>query len=324
MNGIIKRKADSFTSNFMNAQQHCRWGGNTYAATMACILIGEDKALTAEDFRNAQMIIKENAGVFSLMRSGYAKEIVCAAVAASSDQQHAAEEIKRIHQMLKAGFPDSSKLMVAATLIYLCSDPLRYETVVTKATEIYRGMKNNHPLLLWGANVSNYVLLAMANKGTDVISRDFEDCYIANTARYRNKTACLYAAGAMCLFDGPADARAESVVAWHQALKSIRFDFTSEGLELIALLSGIFGSVDAPLINEMNELSMMLSTVKGLGNWGVGNKVRNMLSAAIVIDSLIEDENYSAFAKQVILNVLIRRLEDDDSAAASAAGCAVI
>lgn len=323
MRQIVKENAESFIKCFESAKQHCRWGGDVYAATMACILIGEDKTLTAEDFRNAQSIIKENARVFSPIRSGYAKEIVCAAVAASSDQQYAVEEIKRIYQMLREGFSDSSKLAVAATLIYICSDPLRYGTVVTKALEIYKGMKKNHPLLTWGANVSNYALLAMANKGTDIISRDYEDCYVANTARYRNKTACLYAAGAMCLFDGPADQRADSVVAWHQALKAARFDFTSEGLELIALLSGIFGGVDEALINEMNEVSIMLASVKGMGNWGVGNKIRNMLSAAIVIDSLIEDENYSAFAKQVILNVLISRLEEDDSAAATAA-CTVI
>ena len=248
MQDNVRKNVEIFARDLACAQKHCRWGGDKYAATMACILIGQDKELTQEDFKEAQALIKQNAGVFSSLRSGYAREIVCAAVAASDDMQYAVDEIKKIHTQIRGGFSDSAKLMIASTLIFLCSDPLRYETVVNKAIEIYRGMKGNHPLLVWGSNVSNYGLLAMSNKGTDVIYRDYEDCYNAMAAQYRNKTAALYAAGAMCLFDGPAEVRASGVVAWHQAHKAARLDYTSDGLEIIALLSGIFGDVNGGII----------------------------------------------------------------------------
>ena len=314
----IRKTTDRFVKDFAGAQRHCRWGGDKYAATMACILLGNNKDLNEEDFKNAQVLIKSNEGVFSPLRSGYASKIVCAAVAASADQQYAIEEIKKIYTQLRSGFSDSSRLTIAATLIYICSDPLRYETVVNKAIEIFRSMKGNHPLLTWGSNVSNYGLLAMSNKGTDVICRDYEDCYAALSSRYRNRTASLYAAGAMCLFDGPAEAKAEGVVAWHQAHKAIRLDYTSDGLEIIALLSGIFGEPDNGILGEIREVSDLLATVRGMGRWGLGEKLRNMISAAIVIDSTVEDEQISAFAKQVILNVLVRMLEDDDAAATAA------
>ena len=63
----------------------------------------------------------------------------------------------------------------------------------------------------------------------------------------------------------------------------------------------------------MREVSAELSKAKGLGSWGVGDKNRNMLSAAIVIAANTEDPKITLFAKQVILNILCRQIQDDDA-----------
>ena len=52
-----------------------------------------------------------------------------------------------------------------------------------------------------------------------------------------------------------------------------------------------------------------------MGAWGVGDKVRNMLAATIVIDACTEDRKEACFAKQAIMNILCQTMSDNDSAA---------
>lgn len=314
MNSETKRITDNFIAEFRNAQPVCRWSGDKYAVMMASLMIGHEPFTETEAYREAQRIIKINASFFSLLRSGYAKDIVTAAVASSADQQKAVEDITRIHSMLKAGFHDSYKVIIAATMIFMCCEPHEYDETVAKTIRIYNDIKSNHPMIAWGKDIANCALLALSGKDVSFASRDYEDCYREVSNRYRNKSAALYAACALSVFNGGCDIKTDKLVALHNNLKTARLNFTSEGLEIIALMACMFGENPHAVINEIREVSSTLSYVKGLGNWSIGDKIRNMISAAIVIEAYTNNKKLTYLAKQVILNVICSSLEDDDAA----------
>lgn len=315
MNDITRKYLNNFIADFESASKICKWDGATSAATMAAVLIGNDLPTDIESIRRAQQVIKKNVGVFSGLRSGYARNIVTAAVAMSDDQESAIRTIAKIEEDLKPGMFESFQWIICATMIYLNSENGDYKTVVDRTRMIYNDVAKNHPIIGGGKHVANCALLAMSDKDPYYISEEYEECYKELVKLYGRGSATLYTAAAMSLFGGGADIKAEKVKMLHQTLKGMRFHFATEGLEIIALISGLFGDNPQDILRDMAEVSKELTKVKGMGAWGVGDKVRNMLAATIVIDACTEDRKEACFAKQAIMNILCQTMSDNDSAA---------
>ncbi len=315
MNDITRKYLNNFIADFESAKKICRWDGAAQAATMSAVFIGNDLPTDVEAIRRAQQVIKKNVGVFSGLRSGYARNIVAAAVAMSDDQESAVRTIEKIESALKPGMFESFQWIICATMIYLNSENGDYMTAVERTRMIYNDVAKNHPVIGSGKHVANCALLAMSDKDPYYISEEYEECYKELVKRYGKGSATLYAAAAMSLFGGGADIKAEKVWMLHKTLKNMRFHFTTDGLEIIALISGLFGENPQDILRDMEEVSKELSKIKGMGAWGVGDKVRNMLAATIVIDACTEDRKEAYFAKQAIMNILCQAMSDNDATA---------
>ena len=315
MNDITRKYLNNFIADFENAKKINRWDGAAQAATMSAVFIGNDLPTDVEAIRRAQQVIKKNVGVFSGLRSGYARNIVTAAVAMSDDQESAVRTIEKIESALKPGMFESFQWIICATMIYLNCENGDYMTAVERTRMIYNDVAKNHPVIGSGKHVANCALLAMSDKDPYYISEEYEECYKELVKRYGKGSATLYAAAAMSLFGGGADIKAEKVWMLHKTLKNMRFHFTTDGLEIIALISGLFGENPQDILRDMEEVSKELSKIKGMGAWGVGDKVRNMLAATIVIDACTEDRKEACFAKQAIMNILCQAMSDNDATA---------
>ena len=315
MNDITRKYLNNFIADFESAKKICRWDGAASAATMAATFIGNDLPTDINAITKAQQVIKKNAGVFSGLRFGYARNIVTAAVSMADDQESAIKTIAKIEADLKPGMFESFQWIICATMIYLNSENGDYETAVNRTRMIYNDIAKNHPIIGGSKHVANCALLAMSDKDPIYVSEEYEECYKELIKIYGKGSASLYAAAAMSLFGGGADIKAEKVKMLHQTLKGMRFHFTTDGLEIIALISGLFGENPQDILRDMVEVSNELSKVKGMGAWGVGDKVRNMLAATIVIDACTEDRKEACFAKQAIMNILCQSMSDNDTTA---------
>ena len=315
MNTQAQINTENYIKNFMTAQKCDRWSGDSSAATMAAVLIGNDVLLDVDSVKNAQAVIKKNQDIFSSLRSGYARNIVTATVAVSEDQEQAITDIASIENGFKKGIFDSYQWVIASIMIYMNSENYDYDGFIARTTDIYNTVKSKHQYVAWSKDVANCALLAASDKDTEQISSDYEACYMELAKYYSNRSAAMYAAAAMSLFDDDVAAKALAVKNLHDELKRRSFHFTSEGLEIIALMASVFGEQPTAVLNEMNEVSQRLSQVRGMGDWGVGQKVRNMIAAAIVIDSYVDNRKIAYFAKQVILYVICKSMDDNDSAA---------
>ena len=315
MNDITRKYLNNFIADFESAKKACRWDGASSAATMAAAYIGNDMPTDINAITNAQKVIKKNVSAFSGLRSGYARNIVTAAVSMADDQESAIKAIADIEKDLKPGMFESFQWIICATMIYLNTPNGDYDTAVNRTRMIYNEVANSHPIIGSGKHIANCALLAMSDKDPVYISEEYEECYRELVKIYGKGSATLYAAAAMSLFGGGADIKAEKVMMLHKTLKGMRFHFATDGLEIIALISGLFGENPQDILRDMVEVSDELSKVKGMGAWGVGDNVRNMLAATIVIDACTEDRREACFAKQAIMNILCQTMSDNDSAA---------
>lgn len=317
MNDIARKYTNNFIADFETAKRICRWDGDGAAATLAAVYIGNDMPTDISNLTRAQQTIKKNARYFSGIRSGYARNIALAAVASAEDQEQAVKEIAAIEAALKPGFFESYQWIICASLIYLYDRNSDHSEAVNRTRMIYKEIASNHPVIGGSKHVANCALLAMSGKEPIHAANDYEENYNELVKIYGRGSATLYAAAAMSLFGGGADIKAQKVAALHQNLKKLRFHFTTDGLEIIALISGLFGENPHAVLSNMTEVSRELSKVRGMGSWGVGDKVRNMLAATIVIDSFTSDHQAAYFAKQAILNIICAAMADNDAATAA-------
>lgn len=313
MNEATRRYTKNFYEDYKIARELCRWDGDKITATMAATLIGNDFPTPKDRFIRAEAMIKNNSGMFSEFRSGYARKIIHAVIATADDQPQAFNDIRKIQALLKPGIFASYTYPIAAALIWLANEDGHYETAATRTLEIFGEVKNNHKIIGGDKDLLNCTLLAGTGRDPQSIADEYEECYKELTKIFGKGSDTLFAAAAMALFKGDPAAKAQKIRQLHMNLKAKRFHFTSAGLEMIALMAGLFDSNMEAIINEMREVSAELSKAKGLGSWGVGDKNRNMLSAAIVIAANTEDPRITLFAKQVILNILCRQMQDDDA-----------
>ena len=313
MNEATRRYTRNFYEDYETARKLCRWDGDKLTVTMAATLIGNDFPTTMDRFKRAEDTIKKNSGMFSEFRSGYARKIIHAVIATADDQSQAFNDIKKILSLLKPGLLASYTYPIAASLIWLTNEDGHYETATTKTLEIFGEVKNNHKIIGGDKDLLNCTLLASTGRDPQSVADEYEECYSELTKFFGKGSDTLFAAAAMALFQGDPTVKAQKIKELHINLKAKRFHFTSAGLEMIAFMAGLFDSNMEEIINEMREVSAELSKAKGLGSWGVGDKNRNMLSAAIVIAANTEDPKITLFAKQVILNILCRQIQDDDA-----------
>lgn len=316
MNNIARIYTDSFIADFKTAQKVFKWDGDSSAATFAAVYIGNEEPTDESAITSARQAVKNNSGLFSGVRSGYARNIVLAAVALADDKDKAIKDIMAIEAALKPGLLESYQWVICASLIYLYDSNPDHSAVIQRTRQIYNELSNKHPIIGSGKHVANCALLAMSDKDPIALANDYEANYRELTKTYGQGSDTLYAAAAMSLFGGDIELKAEKVRSLHQQLKKRGFHFTAEGLEIIALIAGYFGDEPLSIIDEMIEVSGVLVKVRGLGAWGVGDKVRNMLAATIVLDSYTNDKAAAYFAKQAILNVICEQLSDADTTTA--------
>lgn len=312
-----RQHADTFIANFKSAQELCQWAGDRYAATMAVMLIGDEKPMPADRLSQAQQIIKDNKGVFSEFRSGYARKVAVSAVAMSDDPEQALTDLGTIKKMLKPGMFSTFMYDVTACIIQTSTKPEDYELVVDRTMELFGAVIKKHSIIGSEGELADCAVIAKTDKDTAHTSEEQEECY-KEVIKFNGKGSdSLHAAAAMTLFGGGTDIRAEKVKGLKETQKADKFKFTYDGIGMTALLAGLYGDHPADIIAEMKEVSEELKAAKGMGGWTISDGTRNLIAAGITVAARTDDPVYTLFAKQFILNVICSQMQSDDSTAAT-------
>ncbi|MBO4679736.1 MAG: DUF4003 family protein [Lachnospiraceae bacterium] len=289
MNDTATKITERFIENYNIAKRVFKLDGNYAAVSYAASLLTGDSRITEERLKEAKKLIGKYGTGFVTVKNTLAKEVVAAAVAESVDPEYAAEKINEIYSSLKKITPGADFYGVPAAVIFKNAGSAEYESTVEKVKVIYKGLKKNHPFLTSYEDVVSCTLMALSQKSVEDAVEDCEDCYrILKDKYFFNNNAQTVACVLSVFPDTPAE-KCKKATSVEKALKEAKVVLGDRALAAIAAASMIVKTEDLQsYINDINEISETLKSVRGLGNMGVGRTFRNLISSSIAAVSYTE------------------------------------
>lgn len=307
MNENLSRITDTFIENYNTAKKLFRLDGNYAAISYAAFLLSKDKAVTEERLSEAKKLLGTYAKGFINIKNTLAKEVAAAAVADSTDPDHAAQKINEIYSSLRKIATGSDFFGVPAAIIYKNARPLEYDDVIERVKAVYNGIKKHHPLITSYEDVLACTLMALSGKPVEEVVQDSEECFDIIKKEYLSGNNAQTVACLLSVFDGTSAEKCEKAISASKTLKKAKISFDDRSLASLAAITMIVKEEDLQsYISDIGEISEKLKSVRGLGNLGVGKKFRNMLSAAIVAVAYSEKNNINMQGATVssIINVM--------------------
>ncbi|MBO7452948.1 MAG: DUF4003 family protein [Clostridiales bacterium] len=304
---------DVFISNYKTAGDVFRLDGDMGAVICASTLIGTKEPVDENILKKLKVTIDSSSGFFSTLRNSKAKQAVVAAASKTENPDEAYLKIEYIHKLLKTVFRDSSDLVITAVGLFQFGKNDDIDTIIKRTRRIYDLIDIEHPVITTSEDILNFACMASSGKSAEDCAKEFEAifkevCKYVKKINEAQALACI-----LSVFDGECETKVKNSCELYDYLRKHRISFDNFGLELVGIIAMLFEDCDKDLlVEEIKEVSSYLSKTKGLGSWGgVGEKVRNMISASIVIDSYLGDNNaISMTVKQIISTVITRTLED--------------
>lgn len=297
-----------YAENFKAAKKAYVLNSSMEASACAAAFIGENEPVTVDRLKSAKHILSQNAGFLTTLRHGNARQVVAAVIAKDPDPDLAMKRIAQIHKALDKKFLNSDYLVLAATIIYQNSKADKYDEVVARTRQIYKKLRADHPMLTGREDLANCALMALSGydpgKITDICEQDFD--YMKKNYVLKNKVQ--YLACITSLFDGSPDEKAAAVEETRKLLKEYGVRFDSNAYSIVGALAMIVDKADRSLVcGHIAEVSAKLKSIRGMGAWGAGKKIRNMIAAAIVIDAYADgsDNKIKNSAISAIISAVI-------------------
>ena len=282
MNDTARQFTNRFIQNFNTAKKVYKLDGSYAAVSYAASLMASDSVITEERLKEAKKLVGKYSNGFINVKNTLAKEVVAATVAESTDSEYAAQKIDEIYSSLKKITPGADFYGVPSTVIFKNVKSVEYEAIIEKVKVIYKGLKKKHPFLTSYEDVVNCTLMALTEKSAEEAIEDCEECFRILKDKYFFDNNAQTVACALSIFPGTPEEKCKKVALMEKALKEAKISLGDRAHANIAVTSMIVKVEDIQnYIKDINEISETLKTVRGLGNWGVGKRFRNLLSSSL-------------------------------------------
>ncbi|MBO5302693.1 MAG: DUF4003 family protein [Lachnospiraceae bacterium] len=234
-------------------------------------------------------IIKKNTGVLSDFR-GYVKMALASMMAMEEDAEGFLRQIMEVYDMLKVKHKFAAEyIVIAAASICNMDGYDRKEEIVAKTEEIYKKMKEDHPILTSYEDCAYAAMLAAADVDMENVKEEMESCYKLLEKDFFSKNAVQSLSQILALSTEDSAKKCDKVKAIYNGLKGQKKQF-GVGMELsvlggVALVEESAESLTA-LIAETDNL---LETKKGFsGFFGAPKNQRLMCAALLVLSCYME------------------------------------
>lgn len=290
----MKNRLDVFAENYRIARESFSFNSSMEACGCASALIGRPVPVTKEELLAAKELVKKKTGVLSTFGRGSASQPLIATIAVDPDREYAFEQMLRIYQMLDKRFIDSDYLVVAAIMIYKNARPVEYEHIVARTRQIYELIRKDHPMITGREDIVNCTLMALSDIAPEILRERCEENFMALKKYYRSRNNIQYMACMLSIFEGDPDTMAARVSKTSFTLRSLKVSVESCSFPVVAAISALVGEHDLEEVcRAIAKVSDRLLEIRGMGPWGAGKAVRNMVAEAIVIDAYMESANSS-------------------------------
>ena len=320
MENRINNSRDIFEENFKVAKKAFVLNTNLEASACAASFIGSPRPVSAEAMKAAKKVLDDNASLLSSIRTGNCRQVIVATLAQSSDPEYAVKQIKKIHKGLDRKFLDSSYLVLAATMIYRTCRESDYDRYIERTREIFKLIRKDHPLATGAEDIISCVIMALTDVECDIVARNAEDAFTALKKYFFGSDKIQYMANMAAVFGGDPDDKAKVIRNTYEMLKSEGVRFDSNAYGIIASVGLLVRPEDLKdVVKAIKKTSDEMKSIKGMGAWGAGKRIRNILASAIVLDAYTGGDKKS---RSAVINSIITTIIAIEIAAVAAASSA--
>lgn len=313
MSTSLKKQADQMLEIFLRINKQFRWQHSLSNHFAALTYMQKNKEFDKENIENVIKVIKKNTGMFSCYRGN---SMFILAMLLCSEFSNPEEKFMKMLEYDKklrgAGFKNNQYLTIANyTLLLTCEDNL-IDNRISKAYDIYRKMKENHPWLTSGDDYPLCILMAGFDRSVDTI----EEYYTKLNQEGFSKGNGLQLLSHILSFSSEnIDVTVKRCKELYDKLKENKLKIFSNyyaALGLIALLEDNNGIIAEELI----ELSKYINSLKKYKWLGKGMNV--LLASAIVSEKYIKERIEHNSLIDTTVNISIETLIAAQTSAAIA------
>ena len=243
------------------------------------------KGVTADEakLRECKKIISEKSGVFSYL-GGTSSTLLAAYLSMKPDPAASFERVKRYYDITKKQFGRSD---YSALLAVLLSDMVieeKLEGVLARGKEIYRLMREKHPLLTGGEDSVLAGFLAFSEKNDAALMEDMEQCYALLKPKFSSGDSVQTVSQILSMIEGSVREKTDHLIALYDLLKASGRKFNVYHLATLASVS-VLDDNNEKLRDTMLEIDGFLSQQKGYaGLLGIDKQTRLMHAALLTTD----------------------------------------
>lgn len=293
MNLELKRKCELLVSNRDAIRQAFRWDNSSMMLAGSSFFVGQNWEANTENLKTCEEILKKKSGVFSSYRGNVRMPLLCK-MAVAEDPERYFEDVDSIMQQLKPlKWIEADYKVLAAMTLRDHLDMVDVPRSAQKMIDLYQGMKENHPWLTSGEDVPFAAILAVSGMDTNALMAEMENCYKELSKTFRDKNAVQSLSHVLAIDPADTQSKCRKVEAIFNILKESKHKYGT-GAELTVL--GTLSMLDLTAeqaASEIMEADDYLKSQKGFGTFTMGDNVRRMYAALMVMDTHMPPASHS-------------------------------
>lgn len=245
-----------------------------------------------DKMKECDRILKRKTGILSDYR-GNVRMALVSMMAVSERPEEFLSHVMDTYEMLKKGkIFGSEYLIVAAAAICSNVDAGRQEEIVGKSKEIYKLMKENHPILTSDEDSIYAALLAVSGLKIEEVMEGMEKCYQSLKPNFFSGNAVQSLSHILALSKDAPEEKCRKVMDIFNKLKAQGKKYgTGYELSILGGLALLDVEIDA-IVSEVVEVDDYLKKQKGFGMLGIGS-VQRLLHASLLVMNLHMPETES-------------------------------
>lgn len=284
MDIAIQKNCDLLSGNREKMKKVTFWEMNLVRLMGALAYTMGEKEVDIEKYKEARKILRQNASIFSSFR-GIPKVLTISKMAMSDDPKAYFESVKDVYTyMMKDKFFPSEDRVLASFSIVDNVEKDKWHEAVDKGLNLFRKMKEQHPLMTWEEDVSFAVLLALSDADPDKVMDDIEDCYQEmKKESFFGRDNVQRLTQILGISAMSKDEKCARVRELSEAFKKEHRNF-GKGQEypILAALAIMDMPVDE-IVRKVIEADDNLKKKRGFGIFGTGKRMRQLFAASMVI-----------------------------------------
>lgn len=258
------------------------WDNTMVHPLCASLYTERDKEVDVDNIRYAKDLIKKHTGLFSNFR-GSVQLVYATMLSLAENPEIKLEKALKAYNSLKNEFWSTQYLPISAFVIADLADPVDYAAISKRAKDLFRVMKQEHPFLTSGEDVTFAVMIALSGLRIDLAINEMERCYQVLKGDFFSKNSVQSISHVLTLSDENTADKCRRVVDIFNGLRSRGYKFgTGNELAILGVLS--LGSKDInKVINDIIRVDDFLQSKKRFGIFGIGRPQRMMYAAILVM-----------------------------------------